>query len=353
MAFARPTLPELIDRIQQDLTTRLALAGAVLRRSVVAVLSRVLAGAAHLLHGHLDYLSKQLFPDTSDADFLERQAGVFGLSRIAATYAAGNVTFTGTNGTLIPAGTTLLRADGAAYTTTAPATIATGTATAAVTAAAAGMSANADVGVQLSFESSIAGVNAAATVASGGLTGGTDEETDDGLRVRLLTRMQQPPQGGSEADYITWAKEVAGVTRAWVYPLELGAGTVTVRFVRDGDGTGAAIIPDAGEVSAVLAYIAARRPVTAAVTVVAPIATSLNLTIHISPDTSTIRAAVQAELEDLLAREGEPGATLLVSQIRLAVGVAEGVEDYNVTVPAADVTYTTGQLPTLGVITWV
>jgi uncharacterized phage protein gp47/JayE len=77
---------------------------------------------------------------------------------------------------------------------------------------------------------------------------GSDEESTDELRARLLARLQNPPHGGNATDYEAWAKEVSGVTRAWSYPLELGAGTVTVRFVRDDD---ASPIPDAGEVAAV------------------------------------------------------------------------------------------------------
>jgi uncharacterized phage protein gp47/JayE len=350
MAFVRPTLSELVDRVQADLVTRLALTGAVLRRSLVAVLARVLAGATHQLHGHLEFLSRQIFPDTSELEYLERQAGLYGLTRTAATYAVGSVTLTGTNAVAVPAGTVLQRADGTQYETDAEVTIASGTATAVVTAVEAGAAGNADVGTSVTFVSPIAGVTATATVASGGLTSGADAETDEALRIRLTDRLQQPPHGGAEADYVTWAKEVAGVTRAWGYPLELGAGTVTVRFVRDND---ASLIPDAGEVTAVQAYIDARRPVTAAVTVVAPVAVPRNFTLHIVPDTAATRAAVEAELEDLLERDAEPGATLLLSQIKVAVGAAAGVTDFSVTSPAADVTHTTGQIATMGTITWV
>lgn len=350
MAFARPTLTELAARIQQDLTTRLTLTGTVLRRSVVTVLSSALAAATHLLHGHLDYLSKQLFPDTSEVEFLERQATLYGLSRIAATFATGTATVTGTNGTVIPAGTVLQRVDGAQYTVNANVTIASGTGTLALTAVVAGAAGNADAGVVLTFVSPIAGVAATATVVL--LSGAADTESDDALRDRLLLRMKQAPHGGAAADYITWALEVAGVTRAWSYGQELGAGTVTVRFVRDNDGSGAGIIPDSGEVTAVQSYIDARRPVTAAVTVVAPTAVTLNFTIHLVPSNADTQAAAIAELTDLLQRSATPGGTILLSQIRTAIGVAAGVTDFTVTSPATDVTYATGQIPVMGTVTW-
>jgi uncharacterized phage protein gp47/JayE len=349
VAFVRPTLGELVDRIQQDLQSRLGLASPILRRALVYVLARVLAGAVHMLHGHLEFLARQAFPDLSDGDFLIRQAALFGLSRKAAEYAFGNVTIAGTNGYVIPAGTVLLRADGAAYVMDADATISGGTATAAVTARDAGEDGNAAAGDPVSFESPIAGVNAAAVVAAGGLTNGSDQETVDSLRCRLLERLAEPPHGGNAADYVAWAKAVAGVTRAWCYPTESGAGTVVVRFVRDDD---ASIIPDSTEVAAVQTYIDERRPVTATVTVAAPTAVALNFTIHITPDSTATRAAVEAELRDLLRRDARPGGTILLSQIRVAIGVAEGVTDFTMASPVADVTRTTGQLTTFGTVTW-
>jgi uncharacterized phage protein gp47/JayE len=349
MAFQRPTLNELVDRIQQDFVSRLSLVGAVLRRSVVFVWSRVMAGAAHMLHGHLDFLSRQMFPDLSEGSYLVRQAGLFGLSRLAATFADGPITITGVNGAVIPAGVILKRSDGAEYTVNADATIALGTASAQVTAKAAGANSNADAGVSLTFESPIAGVDSAALVATGGLVGGTDQEADAGLRARLLDRMRNPPHGGAAADYVAWAKEIAGVTRAWVYPLELGAGTVTVRFVRDDD---ASIIPDVGEVADVQAHIDSVRPVTAAVTVAAPIADPLGFTIQITPDTTATRAAVTAELTDLIRRDAEPGGTILLSQIETAIGVAEGVTNFVITLPAGNVTHATGHMATMGIVTF-
>ena len=111
----------------------------------------------------------------------------------------------------------------------------------------------------------------------------------------MLARIQQPPHGGASYDYTTWALEVSGVTRAWVYPQELGLGTVTVRFVRDFDATP---IPYAGEVAAVQAYIDARRPVTALVTVVAPAAVPINFQIQgLTPSNATVQAAGSATIQ--------------------------------------------------------
>lgn len=349
MAFQRPTLSELVDRIQQDFVSRLNLIGAVLRRSLVYVLSRVLAGAAHMLHGHLEFLSKQIFPDLSESTYLIRQAALFGLSPNAPTFAKATATVTGTNGTIIPAGEVLTRSDAVEYTVDADVTIAAGTGTIAVTASLADANSTLVAATSLSFQSPIPGASATAAVITS-TSDGTDSETVDALRIRLLARMQEPPHGGNAADYVAWAKEVSGVTRAWCYPLEGGAGTVTVRFVRDNDVD---LIPSSGEVADVQAYIDGLAPVTADVTVVAPIATPLDMTVSITPDTTDTRAAVTAEFADLIARMAEPGGEILLSDIQTAVKEAAGVTDRVITLPAADVTRSTGELTTPGVITFV
>lgn len=351
MAFNRPTLQTLIDRAAADIETRLPGVDARARRSNLGVLARVHAGAVHALHGFLSWLAEQLMPDTAEAEYLDRWSSIWGVARIAAAQATGNVTLTGTNGTLIPTGTELQRADGTLYTTNADATIASGTATAAVTASEGGIVGNAAQNTTLSFVTPIVGVDSNATVAAGGLTGGTDQETDDALRARLLDRLQQPPHGGSSQDYIAWAKEVAGVTRAWCYPLAGGAGTVTVRFMTD-DLT-ANGIPDVAKVNEVQAYINARRPVTAAVTVAAPTAVALAFTIQLTPATQTVKDAVAIELADLIRREAEPGGTLLLSHIREAISLAAGETNHVLSVPNADVVRATGEITTMGVITWV
>jgi uncharacterized phage protein gp47/JayE len=179
--------------------------------------------------------------DTSELESLERQGVLYGITRKAATFAVGNVTFAGNDGTLIATGTLLQRSDGQCYTTQADATIAAGTATAAVQAETAGEAGNAAAGVSLALVSPIIGVGSSATVAVGGLALGSDQESDDDLRTRIIERLRFAPQGGAATDYVAWAKKVAGVTRAWAFPPELGLGTVTVRFVRDDD---ASIIPD-------------------------------------------------------------------------------------------------------------
>lgn len=347
MSYSRPNLSELVNRVRAEVISRLE-QDDVLRRSDGEVYARVVAGLTHGLYGYIDWLSRQVIYDTAEAEILDRWASIWGVPRLPAASATGTVTMTGLGGAIVPAGTLLQALDGVQYQTTAEATF-VGTSVVvdveAVVPAAAG---NRTTGQVLTLATPVAGVQAGAVASA--LSGGADIEDDESLRTRLITRIQTPPHGGSAADYVAWALEVPGVTRAWCYPLELGEGTVSVRFMRDLDAGSA--IPDAGEVAAVQAHIDQVRPVTAQVTVVAPVAAPLDFTITVVPDTAAVRDAVQAELVDLIRREAEPGGTLLISRIRAAISAAAGEQNYILTTPSADVANGAGSITTVGAITW-
>lgn len=349
MPFPIPDLRTLIERAQNDLDARLPGADSRLPLSNLNVLSMVHSAGVYGLYGYLQWLARQLMVDTCEAEMLDRRGAIIGLPRLVASKASGSVTFTGINGTAVSAGVLLIRSDGARYLTTASGTVSGGSVTVAVEAETAGQLGNLSAG-SLALLTPVPDIASTVTLAGDGLTGGADIETDSAYRVRLLERLRRPPAGGAEHDYIAWAKSVPGVTRAWVYPGELGAGTVVVRFVRDND---ASIIPDAGEVADVQAYIDSVRPVTADVTVVAPVAVELDFEISgLDPNTPEIRAAVEAELADMLQREAEPGGTILISHIRAAISGALDEYDHALVSPSANVTHSAGQLAVMGTVTW-
>lgn len=352
MPWQSPSLEQIAERVRADIRARLPGAQPELRRSLLGVLALAEAGAVQGLYGYLDWQARQLFPDTAEAERLERWAGVWGLTRAAAVAATGDVTVTGSVGAELPAGTELESDAGETYTTDALATIdSAGQATVAVTAAAAGEAGNLAAGATLRLVSAVSGIDSEATVAAAGLSGGADAESDQRLRPRLLERIQRPPQGGSRDDYERWALEAhPDVTRAWVYPEETDPGTVTVRAVCD---ELADIIPTAEVIQALEDYIGAERPVTAGVYVVAPVAVPLDLSIQLTPDTTEVRERVTDALADFLSRAAEPGGTLYREQLSGVIYVAAGESRHTLSAPAGDVTHTINEIATLGTITWL
>lgn len=354
MPFTRPSLSDLVGRVSSDFRGRLGIAGTLVRRAMADVFGAVWGGAVHMLHGHLAWLALQQFSDTSDDDVMLHEASLYGITPTPATFASGTVSATGVDTSVIPADTILQRGDGVTYQVTADATI-SGTTTVSVQAVDAGAAGDLAAGQALTFESPITGVDSSVTVTgSDGISGGFDQELPAGTRRRLLLRKQEPPEGGADQDYEAWALAVAGVTRAWVYPNEDGLGTVVVRFVLDGLVD---IFPDGGMVTAVQTALVAQRPITAEVTAAAPTAHAVNFEIAVTPNTSAVQAAVAAELADLLFREAAPSdgagrGTIKLSHIITAIGVADGVTDFTLVSPVANVVPTLGQLATVGTFTW-
>ena len=352
MPFVRPDLPLLINRIGTDLASRVAPGGgAPLRRSLLGTLAAVEAGAVHGLYGFLDWVSRQVFPDSAEREQLERWALIWGVVRKEASPAKGEVVFLGAEGALCPLGTLLMRQDRVEYRTIAEGVISGGVATVAITSVGVGDAQNSPGGSILTLASPVIGVQSRASVASGGLAGGADEEGDESLRTRLLERIHQPPHGGAAFDYRAWAMACPGVTRVWVAPREMGAGTVTIRILMDDsrpDG-----IPTRLDLDAILEAVELVRPVTAEVYVLAPIPAPLDLEITgLSPASNSVRAAVEGEIRDLLLREAVPGGTILVSHLREAISIASGEWDHRLASPTVDVAHATGEIAVLGEIRW-
>ena len=351
MAVERPSLTELNARISADLQAHLPGANTQLRRGNLRVLAGVHAGASHGLYGYLARMFQQILPDTAEVDYLERQGSLWGITRKPAAKAGGLLDCTGNDGCVIPAGTAWDRADGVRFQTTAQAEIVEGGAQVAVIAQEGGADGDTPADSIMSLVPYVAGLDQAANVAEGGITGGADEETDDALRARVITRMQEPPAGGAEGDYLAWALEVPGVTRAFVYPSRLGPGTVGVAVLSD-DAEGGPI-PGQAVLDEVQAHIDGLRPVTAAVTVFGCSANPVDFDIRLmGADTEPVRAAVIAELEDLFRRESEPEGGVLISHIREAISIAAGEYDHVIISPSANLSAGTGELLTIGSFTW-
>lgn len=222
-----------------------------------------------------------------------------------------------------------------------------------------GAAQNVPVGAQLSLQSPVAGVDNAAGVTFGGIEGGTNQETTEELRGRTLERVQNPVAHFSVNDITEKAREVAGVTRVFVEEVTPAVGQVTIYFMRDNDDDP---VPSAPEVADVLASILQIKPAntaTADVIVAAPTAVPTAFTFtDLQPNTATMQAAVTATLEQFFAEETTVGEDVdedayrgaIISTIDLETGST--VDSFTLSTPSGDVSIASGEIGTLGTVTF-
>ncbi|MFY3978815.1 baseplate J/gp47 family protein [Achromobacter xylosoxidans] len=347
MPFETPTLPALVARAESDLSAQ---ADSVLRRSDQRVLSRVHGGTAYGLYGFLGWIALQVLPDSCDADILARWAAMRGVSRTPATSAVGSVVVRGAVGVVVDEGVLLQAQDGRQYATSGPVTLTVPSQEIQVRAVQAGAAGNAPPGLRVSLVSPVQGVQDQAEVGEGGLTAGTDEETLEAWRSRVVRSFRRIPHGGDEEDYVDWATEVPGVTRAWARRNFLGLGTVGVFFVRDNDPDP---IPSPSAIAAVQAHLDSKRPLCAEVYAMAPVPLPVVCRLSVTPDTTALRARVEAALRELFVREGDLGARLIWTHIGQAISETAGEEDHRLVAPASDVIPEASELPVFGGVEWL
>lgn len=343
MAFSIPTFKQLLERVRADFGGFTD--GTTPPESVEYVLANIQARLARGLYGFLSYILRQAFPDSAEDTYFWRWFAIFGLDQKQATRWEGTFTFTGSNGVLIPSGTEFQRADGSLYESDGDVVVSGGSATVVAFALESSLASNLEAAEPVSLSSPIPGVVPEGVVATVTQTGTDDEEADDAL-IRLLAHLRNPPSGGGPGDFVNWTLEVPGNTRAWEFPTIAGPNTVSVAFVRDDDGSGVDIIPDAGERAATLAYLETVVPVTVTPLVITltPALTPVVLS-SLTPNTPEVLEAVNESLADLFERQAAPGATLPLSQIREAISGAAGETDYVLTSPAADLVFDIDEMP--------
>ncbi|NUB13703.1 phage baseplate protein, partial [Azospirillum brasilense] len=117
MPFSRPTLSDLRAQVAQDLPSAVGAGTDLLRRAVLRVLGEARAAVPRLHHGYWDGMPRQHAPLPGGDERLEGGPARTRVTRKPASAATGTVTFAGSPGAILQAGTSVTRYDGAAYTT--------------------------------------------------------------------------------------------------------------------------------------------------------------------------------------------------------------------------------------------
>lgn len=380
MPFKRQTLSELRAQNSAFLQSELESVGQLLRFSNLKVLADMDAGMAHLHYAYLDYIAKQSTPFNATDEHLAGWLAMKSIYRKSASAARSELAQAkGVADTIIPAGTIINRSDGYQYTTDTELKIdETGYGVTSVTAilpditgdvTGGGARGNADAGTILTLDVNIAGIENQITLLAAA-SGGADIEDEEDFRSRGLMAFQNPPQGGSDADYKSWALAVSGVTRAWVKRRLNGAGTVGVYIMCDNNSNGGfpvgndgisqldewGAVKATGDQLAVADYIYPRQSDTAIVFVCSPIAKTINFEIKglNNADTATV-SAIKTALIDLFFNNAQPDGTghVYLSDINQAIGGVSGTTGYILNSPSANITFNVGEIPELGTVSFI
>lgn len=291
-------------------------------------------------------------PDTALDSDLDRVAAAYGVTRKAAAAAVGEVTFTGTPGTVIGSAVPVSTQAGFVFLTDALATIAAGgTVTVGVTAAQPGTRGNVSAGSVAVVPISVAGVDSVTNSAA--MTGGADIEADSEFRERLLLKIRLPSASGIESDYVRWAREVQGVEDARCAGLWDGPGTVKVIIA------GAGMQPaDSETLARCEDYLETVRPIGAQITVasVASVVVAIAATVVLSSGYThaAVKDAFSAAVQAYFKNQAFSVNYLSISKVGALLLSVPGVLDYSgllLNGTASNVALTDEQVPTLGAVT--
>lgn len=181
-----PRLDEIRTSLRAALRTSLGPSVQLGQTRVLGRIVDVFAVPLADLYGLLASLYDAFDPDAAAGAALDNVAAMVGVARIDADYSLGEITATGTNGTVIPSGSIVRITNGARFVTTASATISGGTATIPIRAEDTGPVEAAEDAITeiVTAVSGWSGISASTEISSAEGNLGRNVETDEELRVR-------------------------------------------------------------------------------------------------------------------------------------------------------------------------
>ena len=310
-----------------------------------------LAAQVYSLYVQADWVVRQAFPQTAEGEYLDRHAQLRGLERKPAVAAEGIVRFTAGDvsdaAREIPQGTVCMTAGLIRFETTKSAEIPANGWTADVPVRALEPGSSGNVSAKTIVSMAVAPIGIFSCTNLEPCAGGADGEADEGLRERVLETFKRLPNGANCAFYQQGALSFDQVAAATVIPRPYGRGTV-------------AVIPAtlAGQPKKELldemkAYFDQRREIAVDLEVRAPKPVTVNITVQVELEEGRRKDEVLSRVEESI-RGWFTGRLLGQRVLRAKLGEivyhCEGVANYSVTAPTADVEIKVDELPVLGTL---
>ncbi|BEV07969.1 baseplate J/gp47 family protein [Methylophilus sp. DW102] len=338
MAYIAPTFAALKARIEQDLSALVPM----LRLALAVVFSKAVSS----LHVHLEWIDQQCSPLTCSLERLYDWAVLYGVTRLDATFATGQIAVTGNVGAFVLLDE-LLRADnGLDYAVTAAVELTSGVNLVSIKCTTAGLAGNLSAGSKLTFVELQAGVDSETTVDANGITGGAAQEDVETWRARVVDEWQVVTEyggrSGKNRDYVAWAKKAhPSVTGALVYRNILGIGTILVRPICNGlEGR----LPTTAIMDAIAAKFLELAPAGADWRLALPLQqlVTVNLTLNPAVDSEANRALITNAINNLILAENSE--TSVIYQAELDAAIASVTTQYTRNAPLDDITVNSGSV---------
>ena len=310
-----------------------------------------LAAQVYALYVQADWVARQAFPQTAEGEYLDYHAQLRSLERKPALPAQGTVRFTAGEAAqsdrAIPEGTVCMTAGLVRFATTQAAVLPAGELTVDVPVQALEPGTAGNVSAQTVVSMAVAPMGIASCTNPQAFAGGADGEGDEELRARILDTFRRLPNGANAAFYEQGALSFDQVAAAAVIPKPRGLGSVDV-IVSTLAGT-----PGEELLEQLQDYFEQRREIAVDVQVKAPTPVTVNVAVQVKAKGGWDKTQVLDQVEEAL--EGWFDGKLLGQDVLLArlgslIYGCDGVENYAVSAPAADLAVDADELPVLGTL---
>ena len=310
-----------------------------------------LAAQVYALYVQADWVARQAFPQTAEGEYLDYHAQLRSLERKPALPAQGTVRFTAGEAAQsdrsIPEGTVCMTAGLVRFATTQAAVLPAGELTVDVPVQALEPGTAGNVSAQTVVSMAVAPMGIASCTNPQAFAGGADGEGDEELRARILDTFRRLPNGANAAFYEQGALSFDQVAAATVIPKPRGLGSVDV-IVSTLAGT-----PGEELLEQLQDYFEQRREIAVDVQVKAPTPVTVNVAVQVKAKGGWDKTQVLDQVEEALEGwfDGKLlGQDVLLAQLGSLIYGCDGVENYAVSAPAADLAVDADELPVLGTL---
>lgn len=345
-------LEELKNQIFNQFAYRLKPLEKTPKYDLIKIISEVEAGIYYSLLGDIEFLKKQIFPDTAEKEYLRAHWS----DRVVPLYpetASGTVKIKGVAGVSIPAGCIFSSLQGKTYFNDKSYIVGeNGTVEVEVQAENMGSDSNLKYGSKLTLSSNlIANIESEVTVEKD-ISGGTDGETDENYLLRVMNYMRGDLNGKS-GDFTTWALNSSSeVSKAWEFKHFSRFGSLLITVVGGDENNGFSKVSN---IQKIQEYIESQAP-PVIFTVKSADLIEINFAIglpNLNENTVKNRNEIESSIKSYFNSKAQPDMHIKGATYRDVIVNGDTITEAELSIVGGDKYITQLQFPVFGGIEWL